>query len=99
MWGRKPYIEIRAFDGGLNTKLSADKTPLNQSPDLANVIFDDIGAVGSVNGYAVFNTAAIATQPIDGLFSLHQSAGTQQLLAWCGGTLWQASGTTFVTVP
>ena len=42
-------IKINRFDGGLNTKVSPELGELNESPDLLNVDFDDLGAVGTRN--------------------------------------------------
>ena len=100
-WGPAVYktaLQINAFDGGLNTKLQNTNTPLNQSPDCQNVQFDDYGAVGTNTGYNVFNTAAIATAPIDGIGKYVDYSGDQKLMVACAGSLWYASGTTFVTV-
>ena len=89
---------IPVFDGGLNTKFVNTNTPPNQSPDLQNVDFDDHGAVSTVDGYTVFNPVAIGTAVIDGLHSYVNNAGTRELLAACKGSIWRASGNTFVTV-
>jgi hypothetical protein len=92
-------VALERFDGGLNSKVTPINGTLDQSPDLYNVIFDDLGAVETRRGYSYFNTAAIATQTIDGLHSFSKNNGNKELLAWCNGSAFRASGTTFVTVP
>lgn len=98
MWGLKPHTELKVFDGGLNTKLAESAVPLEYSPDCKNVVFDDVGAVGTVDGFTKLNTTAIATFPVDGLAAYTPSGGTEQLLAWCNGSMSRLSGTAFVPV-
>lgn len=92
-------VPVLAFDGGLNTKGQATNLPINQSPDLQNVVFDDYGAVETTLGYAKLNATAIATAAIDGIHSYVQNDGTQKLIAACNGTVHYASGTAFVAIP
>jgi hypothetical protein len=95
----KYQIEVSTFDGGLNTKNNAGSLPPNQSPDLYNVIFDDYGAVGTRLGQSILNSAAIGSAVIDGLASYKKNSLTSYLVASCGGTIYYASGTTFVAIP
>lgn len=95
----KPYVRLSSFDGGLNTKADSVGIEPNQSPALQNVIFDDLGAVGSRNGYSKINTAAIGTAPIDGLYSYTAEGQSPYLVAAANGSVWFLSGTTFNTIP
>jgi hypothetical protein len=95
----KYQVEIPVFDGGLNTKNNAGSLPPNQSPDLINVIFDDYGAVSSRNGQAIFNSSPIASSTIDGIVSYKKNNLTSYLVAACNGTIYYASGNTFVSLP
>ena len=92
-------VAIDRFDGGLNTKTTPLLGGPDQSPDLYNVIFDDLGAVETRRGYSKFNSSLIATAPIDMLHSYVQNNGTKQFLAACNGSFYRASGNTFVTIP
>lgn len=92
-------VAIERFDGGLNTKATPLHGTSDQSPDLQDVIFDDLGAVETRRGYTKFNTAPIATNTVDFLHSYVKNDGTKQLLAFCQGSMYRASGTTFVTIP
>lgn len=49
-------IEEFTFDGGLKTDANETKLAPNQSPDLANVIFNTTGSVKTRNGYLRYNT-------------------------------------------
>jgi len=89
---------IPVLDGGLNTKYTDSATPDNFTPDALNVVYDDYGAVYTAYGYMPYNTAPIASAPIDGLHSYYQDSGDASILAACGGSLHEASGTTFHVV-
>jgi hypothetical protein len=95
----KSQIRIAAFDGGLNTKSDSVGLEDNQSPSLQNVTFDDLGAVGTRNGYTKVNTAAIGTATVDGLYSYTSEGQSPYLVAACNGSYWFLSGTTFNTIP
>jgi hypothetical protein len=97
MASSKHSFYIPRFDGGLNSSVSPMLGDMTQSPELQNVQFDDLGAVGTINGTtAAFNP--IASQPIDGLFSLVLPS-SNQIIAQCAGMTLRASGNTFVTIP
>lgn len=91
----KVQLEIERFDGGRNTKDSPSRIGIFETPDALNVVYDDQGSVATRNGSSDFNTstAEIGSFAIDGLGSYN---GT--MVAWAGGTMYRASGTTFVTV-
>lgn len=92
-----PKGEI-TFDGGMNSKYSRALIAENQSPDCLNVTSDG-NAVGTRGGTQKFNSVSVGTFACDGLFTRHASTGTESMVAWFGGTFYQASNTTFVTVP
>jgi hypothetical protein len=91
----KVQVELDRFDGGRNTKDAPSRIEDNQSPDLLNVVFDDRGAVGTREGTSYFNTSVVepGSNTIDGLT---EYKGT--MVAWAGGGMFRASGTTLVTV-
>ena len=91
-------ITVPVLDGGLNTKNTPPTLPMNESPDLNDVVFDDYGAVGTRNGTLLLNTAAIASASIDMLESYVQNDGTRMLLAGCASGIHALSGTTFAPV-
>ena len=92
----KTALRIPVFDGGLNTKYTDVSMPLNQSPDLKNVVFDDYGAVSTTQGYE--KVTSIASAPIDGLHSYYNQAGERRLLAVCNGTVHYEDNNAFVPV-
>lgn len=92
-------VALERFDGGLFTKVSTINGSMDQSPDLMNVVFDDLGAVETRKGYQKVNTSPVATAPIDLLHSYTRTDGTKDLLVGCGGSIWKLSGTTFQTIP
>lgn len=59
-------LEVDQFDGGWNTKNSPSTLDLHESPDCKNVIFDDIGSVGTRDGTKYLNSVAIGSVAIDG---------------------------------
>ncbi|HRZ15348.1 MAG TPA: hypothetical protein P5110_07565 [Candidatus Omnitrophota bacterium] len=95
----KKVIKLDKHDGGLNTKYNVRTIAINESPDLLNVVFDDVGAVETRKGYTHLNTAAIATAVVDGLYSyVHNDTAT--MVAACNGSLFTLDGAaTFVTIP
>src|SRR5580765_4264075 len=92
--GGKVQIEIDHLDEGLDTTAGPNQVSEFGSPDCLNVVFDSYGSVGTRNGCSIFNTQAIGTAPIDGLATYNGS-----MIAWAGGNMYRASGTTFVTIP
>lgn len=88
-------IKINRFDGGLNTKVSPELGELNESPDLLNVEFDDLGAVGTRRGRATIGT--VGSGEVCMLHSYRRDGGEPDLLALCSGTMSFARGdsTTF----
>lgn len=94
--GTQFSLRLRTLDGGLNLKDAPSNIEDNESQDCLNVTFDDRGAVQTRLGCAQFNTSTAETGSfvVDGLASYNGS-----LVAWAGGSMYYASGTTFVTVP
>ena len=90
---KKVEYTLEKLDGGLNTRFSPSDIGPYDSPDCLNVVFDSQGSVATRDGSVLFNTQAIGSFAIDGLASFN---GT--MVAWAGGTMWRASGTTFVTI-
>lgn len=91
-------VRLDSFDGGLNTKSPAIDLPLNQSPAITNVVFDDYGALTWRNGYAPINTDPVSAYSGSGLHSYVNSSGTARLVGAWRDSLYQLSGTTFVTI-
>lgn len=83
------------LDGGLNTKTSKQWLLDNESPSCLNVIFGN-GSVETRPGSLKVNTAAVSTHACDGLYTLHNSSGSEKLTAWFNGSLYYLSGTTFI---
>jgi hypothetical protein len=94
----KVPFKIKVFDGGLNTKYADLNTPVNQSPDLLNVGFDDYGSVGTVLGYTKLNSTPIGSFTIDGMHEYVTKTGARSLIAACGGNLHEWGGSTFTAI-
>jgi hypothetical protein len=95
---RYPAKDRLHFDGGKNNKY--DKTLIldNESPDCLNVIFDD-GAVETRPGTAKFNTTTVGSFACDGLYTRHNNTGSETMVAWYGGSMYELIGTsTFAAV-
>lgn len=88
------------FDGGLNNKFERSLIEDNESPDCANVIFEN-GAVETRGGSDLLNATSIGSFVCDGLFTRNDEADdVQTMVAWWNGTLHTLDGTsTFSTVP
>lgn len=88
MWRpRKEKFEVSlpVFDGGLNTRFTKSRVPLNQSTDLQNVQFDDYGSVQTINGFKTYNTGSyFAGFGVDGLVGFRNASLNSWLLAVCG---------------
>ena len=85
------------FDGGLNNKFERALIPDNESPDCANVIFNN-GAVETREGFTVINTASVGSHVCDGLYTRHDTDGSETMCAWFAGTLYTLDSTSLVTV-
>ncbi len=91
--GAELTMEVPRLDGGYNVKESPANLAVNDSPDCLNVKFNLQGAVETRFGCSVLNTSPIATAAIDGLAAYNGS-----MVAWCNGSMYRLSGTTFVTI-
>jgi hypothetical protein len=83
-------LKINRFDGGLNTKISPELGELNESPDLLNVDFDDLGAVGTRKGRATIGS--VGSGEVCLLHSYRRDGGSPDLLAVCSGSVYYARG-------
>lgn len=86
-----------AFDGGKNNKFQRELIEDNESPDCANVIFDD-GAVETRGGTSKLNSNSVGSYACDGLYTRHDNDGSQTMVAWFNGTAYDWQATTFVTI-
>jgi hypothetical protein len=89
------YVRL---DGGLNTKTQKQWLLDNETPSCLNVVFTP-GAVETRYGSSLLNTASVGTFACDGLYTRHDSDGSETMTAWFGGSLYRLSGTTFVQIP
>ncbi len=85
------------LDGGLNNKFARSIIPDNESPACQNVTYEN-GAVGTREGVAKLNTAAIGSFVGDGLYTKREDTGSETMVAFAGGTMWQLAGTSFTTI-
>lgn len=85
------------FDGGLNNKFERSVIEDNESPDCANVIFNE-GSVETRGGTTKLNSNAVGSFACDGLYTRHDNAGNQTMIAWFGGSLYDWQSTTFSTI-
>lgn len=93
-----PASERQLLDGGLNSKFHRSVIAPNESPDCLNVMFGD-GTVFTREGASKLNTQAIASAKVDGLYVRQDKGGNETMVAFCNGSAWYLSGTTFVTIP
>ena len=92
----KHSVNIPSFDGGANTKMHETDMPLNESPELQNVMFEDYGAVETSKGLTHYNTA-VASAYIDGI-ATYVLTGVSRLLIASNSKVYEASGTTTGTL-
>lgn len=85
------------FDGGKNNKFERSIIADNESPDCKNVRFTN-GGVETRGGSNKVNTAAIGSFVGDGLYTRHADDGSQTMIAFAGGSAWQLTGTSFITI-
>ena len=98
MAGFRTIVGMEAFDGGLNNKYEPQILEDNEAQDCLNVVFDDLGGVQTRQGYTLLNTAAVNSNPCDGLFTAKWNNGNESMIAFFGTDMFVLSGTTFVTV-
>ncbi len=86
------------FDGGKNNQYDKQLIEDNQSPDCANVIFDN-GSVATREGFQKLNTLSVGSFAGDGLYTRRDDTGAETMVAFAGGLMYTLNTTTFVTVP
>lgn len=88
-----PNIEVNDFSGGLNTFDPEYDSPMNQSPDLDNIILLDKG-FKKRNGDSAWNSSAMVSTstPIQGMGYVQYNSGTQFLNAVAGTKFFTDSG-------
>lgn len=86
------------FDGGLNTKFEKSIIGDTESPDCANVLFQN-GAVGTRWGTEKLNTSAVGSFACHGLYTRHDQTGSQTMVAFFGGKAYAWTGSTMTTIP
>jgi hypothetical protein len=94
---RYPNKGRLAFDGGLHNKFERSLILDNESPDCANVVFND-GAVSTRGGVLKLNTTPVGSYACDGLFVRHDNSGANTMVAWYNGNMYQLATTTFSTI-
>lgn len=93
-----PNNKRQTLDGGKNNKFERSIIADNESPDCANVVFSN-GAVSTRPGATKLNTSAIGSFVVDGLYTRRSNTGSETMVAFAGGTMWQLGITTFTTIP
>lgn len=93
-----PNNERQLFDGGLNNKFQKSIIENNESPDCANVIFENRG-VETRQGTTKLNTALVGSFACDGLYTRRDRDGSETMCAWFNGDMFTLATTTFTTVP
>lgn len=93
MAARGPSIELDDFSGGLNTFDPEYLSPLNQSPDLDNLVLLNKGFKKRF-GDSAFNSSAMvsSTTPVVGLGYVKFDGGTEFLNAIAGTKFFTSSG-------
>lgn len=86
------------LDGGLNNKFHRSIISDNESPDCANVVFNN-AAAETRGGIQKLNTTAIGSFAINGLKTRHDNTGSETMVAFANGTFWQLAVSTFSTIP
>ncbi len=86
------------MDGGLDTKFAKTIIPDNESPDCANVLFEN-GAAGTRGGTTALAGTSFGSHIGDGLYTRHDNDGTETMVVWGGGDMFDLQSTTFVTIP
>lgn len=85
------------LDGGLNNKFERSIIGDSESPDCANVIFTN-GAAATRPGTTKLNTSAIGSFVCDGLYTRRSNTGSETMVVFAGGSMWQLGTTTFTTI-
>lgn len=92
-----PKSGRQQYDGGLNNKFERSIILDNESPDCANVVFSN-GSVATREGITQLNTTPVGSFVVDGIYTRRTSSGSETMVVFAGGTMWQLGGTTFTTI-
>jgi len=84
------------LDGGLDTKFAKTIIPDNESPDCANVLFEN-GAAGTRGGTTSL-AQSIGSHVGDGIYTRHDNSGSETMVVFGGGDMYYYTGSTFATV-
>ena len=85
------------FDGGLNNKFEKAIIQDNESPDCANVIFEN-GAVETRGGTDLLNTTSVGTLACNFFATRHDNDGSETMVAVYGTDMYYMATTTFTTI-
>tara|TARA_R110000796_G_scaffold248508_1_gene375341 strand:- start:55 stop:1956 length:1902 start_codon:yes stop_codon:yes gene_type:complete len=85
------------LDGGLDTKFAKTIIPENESPDCANVLFEN-GAAGTRGGSTALAGTSFGSHIGDGIYVRHDNDGSETMCVWGGGDMYDFQSTTFVTI-
>jgi len=85
------------LDGGLNSKFPVSTILDNESPDCLNVTFEN-GAVETRQGTTRVNTATLASLAFDALYTRSDNGGSQTMIAFIDGNVFDLQGTSFITI-
>ena len=91
-------FSMKRFDGGLNNKFEPSIIDDNESPDCQNVVYDDLGAVQTRDGFTQLNTATVGTLVCDGLFVTKFSPSVETMVGFWGGVGYTLDTTSFITI-
>jgi hypothetical protein len=81
-------LRLTNFGGGMNLAVPPTQLMPNESPDLKNVLSDEVGALEQRPGYEKLNETAIASSAITGLYRYYKVAGSKTWLVVCGKNLY-----------
>lgn len=84
------------LDGGLDTKFAKTIIPDNESPACQNVTFEN-GAVGTRGGSTAL-AGSFGSHVGDGLYTRHANDGSETMVVFGGGDMFDLQSTTFVTI-
>lgn len=80
------------YAGGMNTSVSPDQIALNQSPDMANMNYDEGGVPTKRLGYGKLNVSSWGATPIRGMYEYWKiGAATPIFLVAWGGKIYSVA--------
>ena len=98
MAGFRSIIGMDAFDGGLNNKYEPTIIESNEAQACQNIVYDDLGAAETRQGFSKVNTGLVNSNPCDGLYTAKWNNGNESMVAFYGTDMFVLSGTTFQTI-